>query len=190
MNRLKNLNKKFKKEIKNALENRVAYPKILKEGIQKLMATGHESDGEKGFSPLEVFRETGMNVNMLYRWRYQALNPNGTKHNSKKTSKKKVTKKEVSKNPSKKKSKAYGKFDSKSEYQEFKDALAEEICRSHIIAQLKEISDYDLKDMKDFEIDELQKTVTAASLLIESAEELVVNEESLEAFLKNKREMV
>ena len=30
MNRLENLNRKFKKEIKNSLENRVPYPKILK----------------------------------------------------------------------------------------------------------------------------------------------------------------
>jgi transposase-like protein len=183
MNRLENLNKKFEKEIKDALENRVAYPKTLKEGLQKLMVTNHKND-ERGFSPQEIYEETGMNPDLLYRWRYQALDPNGEKYN--KAASKKVTKKEVSKNPSKKKSKSKAdeKIDWKFKNQEFKDAIAEKICRSHINSQLNDILKHKLIDMKSWEIDDIKKTIKTASLLIEEIQDFSNGEVDFDDFLR------
>jgi transposase-like protein len=183
MNRLENLNKKFEKEIKDALENRVAYPKTLKEGLQKLMVTNHKND-ERGFSPQEIYEETGMNPDLLYRWRYQALDPNGEKYN--KAASKKVTKKEVSKNPSKKKSKSKAdeKISWEFEHQEFKDAIAEKICRSHINSQLNDILKHKLIDMKSWEIDDIKKTIKTASLLIEEIQDFSNGEVDFDDFLR------
>jgi len=189
MNRLENLNRKFKKEIKNSLENRAPYPKMLKIAFQKLMVANH-GDKKKGFKPKEIADETGMNKDLLYRWRYEALDPNGTKYSndskavkSLKKAKKAIFKpsKEVNSEPSK---------EVNSEFQNFKNAIAEKICRSHIVSQLNDIVQYDLKEMKDFEIEEIQRTINTASLLIEGIEDLANNEEDFRELLKNKAELL
>jgi transposase-like protein len=170
MNRLENLNKKFKKDIKNSLENGERYPKVLKEGLQKLMVTNHKND-KKGFSPKEIADETGMNPDLLYRWRYQALDPNGQKYSndSKVVKSLKRAKKAILK-PSKKvtTSKPSKEVDS------FKDAIFKKIHHSDIISQLNGILDesvHNFEELEEFEITEIKKIIEWASILLEKIED-------------------
>tara|TARA_B100000809_G_C15088636_1_gene512376 strand:- start:469 stop:1044 length:576 start_codon:yes stop_codon:yes gene_type:complete len=167
MNRLENLNRKFKKEIKNSLENRAPYPKILKIAFQKLMVANH-GDKKKGFKPKEIADETGMNKDLLYRWRYEALDPNGQKYSndSKAVKSLKKAKKAILK-PSKKvtTSKPSKEVDS------FKDALSRKIHHSDIISQLDGISVHDVQELEEFEITEIKRIIEWASILLEQIED-------------------
>ena len=183
MNRLENLNKKFEKEIKDALENRAPYPKMLKIAFQKLMVANH-ADKKKGFKPKEIADETGMNKDLLYRWRYQALDPNGQKYDndSKIVKGLKKAKKAILK-PSKKvtTSKPSKEVDSL-------DAIFKKIHHSDIISQLSEISVHDFQELEEFEITEMKRIIEWASILFEKIEDFSRETIDINDFLfSNKR---
>ena len=85
MNTLKKFNQKFKKEIKMVLTTQGAkYSEELKNKVKGFVLAHHESDGKKGFSPATISELTGINKDLIYRWRYQALNPDGSGYGQKK----------------------------------------------------------------------------------------------------------
>ena len=85
MNTLKKFNQKFKKEIKMVLTTQGAkYSEDLKNKVKSFVLAYHESDGKKGFSPAAISELTGINKDLIYRWRYQALNPDGSGYGQKK----------------------------------------------------------------------------------------------------------
>jgi len=180
MNRLENLNKKFKKEINEVTEKPGGrYPQKLIDSILKFMIDDIMTDGKHGFSPVEISNVTGINVSVLYRWR---------KGNSSKKVTKKTTKK-ASKKISKKKSKLKPdeKIDWEFKNKEFKEAIAEKICRSHITAQLGDILSHELISMKRWEIDDIKKIVKTASLLIEEIQDFSNDEVDFDDFLNAER---
>jgi transposase-like protein len=88
MNTLKKFNQKFKKEIKMVLTTQGAkYSEELKNKVKGFVLAHHESDGKKGFSPATISEITGINKDLIYRWRYQALNPDGSGYGQKKKTK-------------------------------------------------------------------------------------------------------
>ena len=85
MNTLKKFNQKFKKEIKMVLTTQGAkYSEELKNKVKGFVLAHHESDGKKGFSPATISELTGINKDLIYRWRYQVLNPDGSGYGQKK----------------------------------------------------------------------------------------------------------
>ena len=85
MNTLKKFNQKFKKEIKMVLTTQGAkYSEELKNKVKGFVLAHHESDGKKGFSPATISELTGINRDLIYRWRYQVLNPDGSGYGQKK----------------------------------------------------------------------------------------------------------
>ena len=216
MNRLENLNKKFKKEINEVTEKPGGrYPQKLIDSILKFMIDDIMTDGKHGFSPVEISNVTGINVSVLYRWRKGNSSKKVTKKTTKKASKKvsKKTSKKTSKKEAYKKShkkefelkkmkkeerEVSGFFKNRptpevldkealiANHKEFKLAIFNKIHHSDMIPQLNEILDesvHNFEELEEFEITEIKRIITWASLLFEGIEELTSDITELNDFI-------